>query len=119
MKLLKKAVCHLWQASAHSLRGIAAAEKTEFAFRLELLLSLAVIPLAFYVSVAGVETALLVGSWLFVLVTELLNSAIETVVDRIGTEHNTLSGRAKDLGSAAVFVACFNCVVVWLLVILF
>ena len=74
-------------------------------------------PLAFWLGRNKIEIALMIGSYLLVLAVELLNSAVEAVVDRIGTEHHELSGRAKDQGSAAVFVALVNCGVVWLLIL--
>jgi len=67
----------------------------------------------------GVEKALLVGSLLLILLVELLNSAVEAVVDRVGTEHHLLSGRAKDLGSAAVFMSFANAMAVWILLLFF
>ena len=77
------------------------------------------IPLAFFLGENGVEWALMIGSALMVLVVELLNSAIESVVDRVGTEYHELSGRAKDLGSAAVTGALIVMAIVWGLVIFF
>ena len=77
------------------------------------------IPLAFFLGENGVEWALMIGSALMVLVVELLNSAIESVVDHVGTEYHELSGRAKDLGSAAVTGALIVMAIVWGLVIFF
>ena len=76
------------------------------------------IPLGLWLGEDGVARALLVGSLLLALVVELLNSAVEAVVDRIGAEHHELAGRAKDIGSAAVFVALLNVVVIWALVLI-
>lgn len=76
------------------------------------------IPVAVWLGDNGVERALMIGSLLVVLIVELINSAIETVVDRIGTELHDLSGRAKDLGSAAVFISLIAVPVVWGLVLL-
>ena len=81
-----------------------------------MLLAIAV-PLACWLKPGGIERALLIGCWLLVILCELINSAIETIVDRIGTEFHDLSGRAKDLGSAAVFMALVITGVVWLLVL--
>lgn len=96
---------HLISATAYSLRGLRAAYRHETAFRQELLVLVLLLPLAVWIGQDPVEWILLIGSCLLVLVVELVNSAIESVVDRIGPEHHELSGRAKDIGSAAVFVA--------------
>ena len=80
-------------------------------------MSLLLIPLALWLGEGGMERALLIMSWLLVLMFELVNSGIEAMVDRIGTEHHELSGRAKDVGSAAVLVALVNAAVVWLLLL--
>ncbi len=106
----------LWRAAGHSWRGLRAAFRHEAAFRQEVGLLLVVVPLALWLGESGVERTLLIGSWLLVMVAELLNSAIEAVVDRIGPERHELSGRAKDIASAAVFVALANAALVWLLV---
>ncbi len=109
----------VFRAFGASSRGLAAAFRDEAAFRQELLLSLLVIPLGLWLGANGVEKALLVGPMLLILVIELLNSAIEATVDRIGLEHHELSGMAKDLGSAAVMLGFVLLVVSWLLVLLF
>ena len=108
---------HLVKATGYSLTGLRAAVKHEEAFRQELLALVIVVPVALWLGVTGVERALLIGSCLLVLVVELVNSAIEAVVDRVGSERIELSGRAKDLGSAAVFGAIVLAVVVWILVL--
>jgi diacylglycerol kinase (ATP) len=100
-----------------SLAGLRAAFGTQAAFRLEVFLLLVAVPAAWMLKRDPVERALLIGSWMFVIVVELLNSAIETVVDRIGKEPHELSGRAKDLGSAAVFCSILLAVGVWLLLL--
>ena len=107
----------LYRALGYSIRGIRAAFRKEPAFRQEVFLSLLLVPLAFWLGGSGVEKALLVFSLLLVLITELLNSGIEAVVDRFGSERHELSGRAKDLGSAAVLLALINAVVTWSLVL--
>ena len=107
----------LLRAAVFSWQGLAAAFRNEVAFRQEVALSIIVIPLALWLGESGVERALLVMVWVLVPIVELLNTAIETVVDRIGAEHHTLAGRAKDIGSAAVLVALVNAGVVWLLVL--
>ena len=95
------------------LKGLRAAWKSEAAFRQECVLALVFIPLGLYWGDTGAEKALLVASVLIVLVAELLNSAVEMVVDRIGSEHHELSGHAKDMGSAAVFLSMCLFLVVW------
>lgn len=101
------------KATYYSYRGIVAAFKYEAAFRQELFLALVLIPLALWLPVSLVECIFLVFVLVLVLIAELVNSAIEAVVDRVGLEHNELAGRAKDLGSAAVFVAVLLCCFVW------
>jgi diacylglycerol kinase (ATP) len=105
------------RATRVSLAGLRAA-LTEPAFRAELAGCLVGVPLALWLGKTGLERAILIASLLAVLITELLNTAVETVVDRIGVEHHPLSGRAKDIGSAAVFVALVQVPVVWGLVLL-
>ncbi|MDG2943742.1 diacylglycerol kinase [Exercitatus varius] len=110
---------HLINSTKYSLQGLKSAVKNEAAFRHELLLGIVVIPLAFWLAGDKIELVLMLASYLIVLITELLNSAVECVVDRIGTEHHELSGRAKDQGSAAVFVALVNFVVTWFVLLMF
>ncbi|MBI1196095.1 MAG: diacylglycerol kinase [Gammaproteobacteria bacterium] len=93
--------------------GLRDAWRFEEAFRIETTLFLILTPLGIYLGQTPIERVLLVGSLLIVLVTELLNSGIEATVDRVGEEHHLLSGRAKDIGSAAVFVALLNVVMTW------
>lgn len=81
------------------------------------MLALVLIPLALFVPVAGGFKALMIASVLLVLVVELLNSAVEAVVDRISLDENPLAKRAKDVGSAAVFIALINVLVIWILVL--
>ena len=109
-----RGVRRLLNATRYTLQGLAAALRHEEAFRLELLLALVLIPSAFFVPVGGVAKALMVASVLFVLIVELLNSALEAAVDRISMEPHPLAKRAKDLGSAAVFLSLVNVAVVWL-----
>ena len=97
--------------------GLKATYKHEEAFRQEVFLLIVSTPLAIWLGETGIEIALLIGSVLLLLIVELLNSAIEAVVDRFGGEIHELSGRAKDMGSAAVFIAMINTSLVWLLVI--
>lgn len=104
-------------AGGYSLAGFRACWRHEAAFRQELLGLLPLLPLALYLGQTGVERALLAGSLLLVPLVELLNSAIEAVVDRFGGEQHELSGRAKDVGSAAVLLAIVMAVVIWLLIL--
>jgi diacylglycerol kinase (ATP) len=108
----------LLHALNHSWDGFRSAWHHEEAFRQESLLSALLIPLAFWVGDNGVEWALLIASVLLVILTELLNSGIEAIVDRIGAERHELSKRAKDIGSAAVLVALINVSIVWLLLLI-
>ena len=110
-------LARLWRAAYFSLSGLRAAFRTQAAFRLELLLLLFVVSAAWLLAKNAIERTLLIGSWMLVIVVEILNSAIEAVVDRIGVERNELSGRAKDLGSAAVFCAVVLAVTVWTLIL--
>jgi diacylglycerol kinase (ATP) len=105
-------------AFLYSLDGFKAAFKHEDAFRQEILLSLILFPLAFWLGKTGVEKALLAGSILLVLIVELLNSGIEAIVDKASPETHELAKRAKDMGSAAVFLSLLNAVIVWLCTIL-
>lgn len=98
--------------------GLKAAYKHEEAFRQEVFLLLVSVPLAFWIGDTGLEKGALIASVLILLIVELLNSAIEAVVDRFGGEMHELSGRAKDMGSAAVFIAMINTAIVWLFIIL-
>ena len=107
----------LIKAITYSLSGLRSAFTNEAAFRQELLLAIILIPIAIWWGEAGIEQVLLIGSIMLVLIAELLNSAVEAVVDRVGEEYHDLSGRAKDLGSAAVFVALLNVVVIWALIL--
>ena len=104
-------------ATRYSLRGLGAGWRTQAALRYEIYVFAVVIPFAWLFGKGGVERALLIGSCLLVVVVELINSAVESVVDRIGREHHELSGRAKDLGSAAVLGAIVNALAVWLLIL--
>ena len=103
----------IWKAGLYSLAGIRATWKNETAFRQEILLCLILIPTAFWYGSTAVERILLIGSCLMVLVVELLNSAIETAIDRIGEDPHKLSGRAKDMGSAAVFISLWTVIMTW------
>jgi len=101
------------RAAGYSARGFRSAWKNEAAFRQESLLVLVLIPVGLWLGRSLIEQAMLIGVCFLVLVVELLNSAVEAAIDRIGPEHHELSGRAKDMGSAAVFVALVIVVMVW------
>ena len=107
----------LISATRYSLRGLAEAWRTQAAVRYEVYALPVVFSAAWFLGNGGVERALLAGSWLLVIVVELVNSAIESTVDRIGLERHALSARAKDLGSAAVLSAIVAAAVVWLLIL--
>lgn len=111
----KTGLQRIWNAFGYSLDGLAEAWRHENAFRQEVWLALVLIPAAFFMPVGGLGKALMVGSVLLVLVVELLNSAIEAVVDRISLEHHALAKRAKDAGSAAVMLSLVNVAAVWAL----
>ena len=105
------------KATLWSFQGLRAAWLHESSFRLEVCLLAVLAPLALWLGDTGVERALLLGSCLLVLAVELLNSAIEAVIERYGPEHHELAGRAKDMGSAAVFVTMLNVLAVWGLIL--
>jgi len=104
-------------ATGYSWLGLKAAYKHESAFRQEVWLAALMIPLGFYLGQDWTDKAALICSVLFVLIVELLNSGIEAVVDRVGDEPHKLSGRAKDMGSAAVLIALIITAIIWLAVL--
>jgi len=106
------------KATEYSWLGFRAAWRTESAFRQECILGLLMLPLAFLVGNTMFQVAMLIAVLALVIITELLNSAVEAVVDRVGEEYHDLAGRAKDMGSAAVFVSLFLVVVVWSMMII-
>jgi diacylglycerol kinase (ATP) len=105
------------KATVWSMQGLRAAWLHESSFRLEVYLFLVFGPLGLWLGETGVERALLVGSCLLVMAVELLNSAIEAVIERYGPEFHELAGRAKDMGSAAVFLADMNVLICWGLIL--
>jgi diacylglycerol kinase (ATP) len=113
----KTGIARIIAATGYSWKGFCAAYKHEAAFRQELWLAVLLTPVALLLGDNGIEYALLIGSLLLVLMVELLNSAVEAVVDRVGHEQHKLAGRAKDIGSAAVFVALVNVAAIWLFVL--
>ena len=106
-----------WQAFLWSMQGLRATWQVESSFRLEAYLFVLLAPLAAWLGANGIERAILIGSMMVVLIVEVLNSAVEAVVDRWGVEHHVLAGRAKDMGSAAVFLADMNVLVCWGLIL--
>jgi len=105
------------KAAVWSMQGLRAAWLHESSFRLEVYLLVVLTPLALWLGQTPVERVLLIGSCLLVLAAELLNSAIEAVIERYGPEHHELAGRAKDMGSAAVFVLMMNVLLCWSLIL--
>jgi diacylglycerol kinase (ATP) len=103
----------MWHALGYSMEGLRAGWK-ETAFRQEAVASVVLLPLSFWIGRSWVETALLAGSVLIVMIVELLNTGIETAIDRIGPEWHDLSKRAKDMGSAAVLLSLLLCSGIWL-----
>lgn len=113
MKPQNKGLTRIFRAVGYSWQGIKSAFRHEAAFRQECLLLLLLVPVAIFWPVTAVEKILLIGSLILVLIVELLNSAIEAVVDRVGSEYHELSGRAKDIGSAAVLLSLLLVALAW------
>ncbi len=113
MQQKKTGFRRLGGAITNSVAGLRSALRTETAFRQECALTLILVPLGFWLGQSAVQRALLIGTCLLVLVIELVNTSIEAAVDRTGTDFDTLAGRAKDLGSAAVFVSILLTLLVW------
>jgi diacylglycerol kinase (ATP) len=105
------------KAAVWSLQGLRAAWLHESSFRLEVVLLVLLTPLAIWLGEGAIERVLLIGSCLLVLSAELLNSAVEAVIERYGPEFHELAGRAKDMGSAAVFVLMMNVLLCWGLIL--
>ncbi|QSR35535.1 diacylglycerol kinase [Marinobacterium iners] len=106
-------LARFYYATRYSIKGLRAAYRSEPAFRYELWAAALLLPLAFWLAQSGLQLGLLISSLLFVLIMELINTAIEAVVDRAGTEFHALAGLAKDLGSAAVLLALFVTALIW------
>ena len=109
---LRTGASRMWHAFGYSVAGLRSGWG-ETAFRQEALAASVMVPLAFWLGQSWVETALLAGSVMLVMVVELLNTGIETAIDRIGPEWHDLSKRAKDMGSAAVLLSLLLCVGIW------
>lgn len=114
-----KGFTRVYKAAYHSYRGLLQAVCHEAAFQQEVILAVILIPATFFLDVTNVERILLVSAIVFVMVVELLNTAVEAVVDRVGYEHHVLAGQAKDLGSAAVFVSIFLAIFIWVSILFF
>ena len=109
---LRTGLRRIWHATGYSLAGLRAGW-SETAFRQEAMVAMVLLPLSFWLGRSWVETALLAGSVLLVMIVELLNTCIETAIDRIGPEWNHLSKRAKDMGSAAVLLSLLLAGGIW------
>lgn len=114
----RKGIPRLMAAARYSLAGLRAAFASEEAFRLEVLVLVVGAPLALWLGESAVEKVLLIGSLLLLMIVELLNTAVEVLVNRIGSGYHELSGKAKDIGSAAVFVAMVMVAMVWVILLL-
>jgi diacylglycerol kinase (ATP) len=110
-------IARLRAACGHSLHGFGAAYAHEESFRQEARLAVALIPVCLFLPLSGLDKAMMIASVLLVLIVELLNSAIETVIDRISLDRHALSKRAKDIGSAAVCLSLLNAGIVWALIL--
>ncbi|MBB3167914.1 diacylglycerol kinase [Simiduia aestuariiviva] len=113
----QQGVARIVKATRYSWQGFKASWQTEAAFREEALLAAVLLPLAVWLDVTTVERVLLIAAVLLVLVVELINSALEAVVDRVGLQHHALSGKAKDAGSAAVFTTLTIAIFTWVLIV--
>ena len=112
-----KGLGRLYRAFGWSMSGLKSTYVHEAAFRQEFLLCIILTPFVFLFGKTGLEKSLLLGSLILILIVELLNSALEAAIDRISEDEHPLSGRAKDMGSAAVFLSLVNAGVIWFLVI--
>lgn len=111
--MIKQSITRIYNAFGYSIKGLRAAFQHERAFKEETILLIIAIILSITLPISLVEKCLLIGSIIFMMIIELLNSAIEAVVDRIGTEKHELSGRAKDMGSAAVLLTSILVIAIW------
>lgn len=117
LKFLATTGLRLKKATIYSLQGFKIAFKEEFAFRLEVLASFFIVPATFLIGESALERIALISSFLLIPIIELLNSAIETVLNRVDLNWHALTKKAKDMGSAAVLLAIFNAIFVWLIII--
>jgi diacylglycerol kinase (ATP) len=111
-------VPHAFKAIKHALNGLKSVFFSDVAFRQELIILACAIPLAWYFGTTFFERFLLIAVWIQVLLAELINSALETIVDRIGSEQHPLSGRAKDIGSALILVTAGCAIITWIIIII-
>jgi diacylglycerol kinase (ATP) len=109
----KKGLARIWAATVYSAEGLRACFRSEEAFRIESILSVFLIPLAVILGETALETAMLLFSIVLVLLVELLNSAVEAVVDRVSLDYHELSKKAKDIASGAVFVSLMTFLLIW------
>jgi diacylglycerol kinase (ATP) len=117
MKPGKTGIARIIDATFYSFKGFKYAWKNEAAFRQEVILAIILIPLGFWLGQNAAQKSLLIGCCIVVLIVEVLNTAIEAVVDRIGDEYHKLAGSAKDLGSAAVMLSLIMTLLIWILVL--
>ena len=110
---MKAEILHVWKALHYSADGLIATFRNETAFRLELIMAVVLIPIALILPLKGTEKVMLIGSVLLVLVVELLNTSVESFVDRVSEETHHLSKRAKDAGNAAVFISLVILGITW------
>lgn len=113
----RRGIARLIAAAGYSFAGLRAAFASEEAFRMEVVVLILFTPLAFLLGETGVERALLIGVLLLLMIIELLNTAVEAVVNRIGSDYHELSKQAKDIGSAAVFLGMALVALVWGLIL--
>lgn len=118
MKNEAKGLRRITSAFRFSMQGLRSCYQSEVAFKQEIWLTIILIPIVFFIKDSAIDRVLLITPIFIVLITEILNSAIETVVDRVGDEYHVLSGQAKDMGSAAVWLSLMLLVVTWLIVLL-
>jgi len=114
----KKGLARIWAATIYSIDGLRACFRSEEAFRLELILSLILGPLAFIMGETAIEIAMLLLAIALVLLVEFLNSAIEAVVDRVGMDYHELSKKAKDIASGAVFISLMTFLLIWAVILI-
>jgi diacylglycerol kinase (ATP) len=114
----KKGLARIWAATIYSVDGLRACFRSEEAFRIELILSLIFAPLAFILGETAIEIAMLLLAIALVLLVELLNSAIEAVVDRVGMDYHELSKKAKDIASGAVFISLMTFLLIWAVILI-
>ena len=115
----KTGIARVIDATGYSMKGLKAAWQNEAAFRQEIMLAVIGIPLAYYLAETKYDFLWMILPLFLVVVAELTNSAIEAAIDRIGHEHHELAGRAKDIGSALVFVCLVLVMVVWSVILIF